>query len=36
LVYGGGEAGNKIADLLATNHLVFHKTINYWYWKYSD
>ncbi len=29
LVYGGGEAGNKIADLLATNHLVFHKTINY-------
>ena len=29
LVYGGGDAGNKIADLLATNHLVFHKTINY-------
>jgi UDP-hydrolysing UDP-N-acetyl-D-glucosamine 2-epimerase len=29
LVYGGGEAGIKIADLLATNHLVFHKTINY-------
>ena len=29
LIYGGGDAGNKIADLLATNHLVFHKTINY-------
>ena len=29
LVYGGGEAGNKIADLLAQSELRFHKTISY-------
>lgn len=29
LVYGGGDAGNKIADLLATQPLIFHKTIYY-------
>jgi UDP-hydrolysing UDP-N-acetyl-D-glucosamine 2-epimerase len=29
LVYGGGEAGNKIADLLAQTELRFHKTISY-------
>ncbi len=28
-VYGGGEAGVKIADLLATQPLKFHKTIMY-------
>ena len=29
LVYGGGDAGNKIANLLATQPLLFHKTIYY-------
>lgn len=29
LVYGGGDAGKKIADLLATQPLMFHKTIYY-------
>jgi UDP-N-acetylglucosamine 2-epimerase len=28
-VYGGGDAGKKIANLLAINSLIFHKTINY-------
>lgn len=28
-VYGGGDAGEKIADLLATQPLIFHKTIQY-------
>jgi UDP-N-acetylglucosamine 2-epimerase len=28
-VYGGGEAGQKIADLLVTLPLQFHKTISY-------
>ncbi|OOG74599.1 UDP-N-acetylglucosamine 2-epimerase [Algoriphagus sp. A40] len=28
-VYGGGDAGNQIADLLATLPLKFHKTITY-------
>lgn len=28
-VYGGGEAGKMIANLLATNNLRFHKTITY-------
>lgn len=28
-VYGGGDAGKKIADLLAINSLIFHKTISY-------
>ena len=29
MVYGGGEAGIKIADLLAQSELRFHKTITY-------
>lgn len=28
-VYGGGDAGEKIADLLATQPLIFYKTIQY-------
>ena len=28
-IYGGGDAGIKIADLLASSPLVFHKTITY-------
>jgi hypothetical protein len=28
-VYGGGEAGARIAELLATVPLRFHKTITY-------
>jgi UDP-hydrolysing UDP-N-acetyl-D-glucosamine 2-epimerase len=28
-VYGGGNAGEQIANLLATNSLIFHKTISY-------
>jgi UDP-hydrolysing UDP-N-acetyl-D-glucosamine 2-epimerase len=28
-IYGGGDAGKKIADLLASSPLVFHKTITY-------
>jgi UDP-hydrolysing UDP-N-acetyl-D-glucosamine 2-epimerase len=28
-IYGGGDAGTKIADLLANSPLVFHKTITY-------
>lgn len=28
-IYGGGDAGNKIADLLATLPLIFHKIISY-------
>jgi UDP-hydrolysing UDP-N-acetyl-D-glucosamine 2-epimerase len=28
-IYGGGDAGKKIADLLSSSPLVFHKTITY-------
>ena len=29
-IYGSGDAGKKIADLLAEVRLKFHKTITFW------